>query len=168
MANEVRRPVDVADYLRRAKSVGCFICEFVARNRAFHHHEIYRDADAVVFLDKYQTVRGKTLVAPSRHLEDVTSSFTVDEYLRLQALVYNVAEAMRQVLPTERIYICSLGSREANSHVHWHVVPLPPGVPFERQQAQTLMLEHGVIPMDEQELAALAREIAGAMAPAPR
>jgi len=28
----------------------------------------------------------------------------------------------------------SLGSQQANSHVHWHVVPLPPGVPFEEQQ----------------------------------
>ena len=37
----------------------------------------------------------------------------------------------------------------ANAHVHWHVAPLPPGVPYEQQQFRAVMalpieLPHGL------------------------
>ena len=35
----------------------------------------------------------------------------------------------------------SLGSHQGNAHVHWHVAPLPPGVPYEEQQFAALMHE---------------------------
>jgi hypothetical protein len=44
-------------------------------------------------------------------------------------------------VPTERLYVLSLGSRDGNAHVHWHVAPLPPGVPYEDQQFRSLMVE---------------------------
>jgi hypothetical protein len=31
----------------------------------------------------------------------------------------------------ERMYLYTFGSNQGNSHVHWHVVPLPPGVSYE-------------------------------------
>jgi diadenosine tetraphosphate (Ap4A) HIT family hydrolase len=163
LATDKREPVDVAEYIRRTRGGGCFICEFVNGNRAYKHHEIWRDDDAVVFLDKHQTVLGKILVAPLRHVEEVTSDFSQEKYLALQTLIYRVAEALRTVVPTERIYICSFGSRQGNSHVHWHIVALPPGVSYERQQTQTLLLENGVIPTTDEELAELARKIAAAI-----
>jgi hypothetical protein len=43
--------------------------------------------------------------------------------------------------------LLSLGSQQANAHVHWHIAPLPPGVPLQRQQFHQLMLENGVIPL---------------------
>jgi hypothetical protein len=55
-------------------------------------------------------------------------------------------------VPTERLYVLSLGSSEGNSHVHWHLAPLPPGVPFERQLAALdtdLGLELGDDELDE-------------------
>jgi diadenosine tetraphosphate (Ap4A) HIT family hydrolase len=58
----------------------------------------------------------------------------MQEYLSLQRLVYQVGEALRGELPTERLYIMSLGSQSGNRHVHWHVAPLPPGVPYAEQQ----------------------------------
>ncbi|WP_329793660.1 hypothetical protein V1227_17560 [Lentzea sp. DG1S-22] len=33
---------------------------------------------------------------------------------------------MTALLPVERLYVLSLGSRQANRHVHRHLVPLPP------------------------------------------
>jgi ATP adenylyltransferase len=72
------------------------------------------------------------------HREHVTSDFTQDEYLGLQRVVHCVGEAIRRVVPTERLYILSLGSRQGNRHVHWHLAPLPPGVPFELQQLAAL------------------------------
>jgi diadenosine tetraphosphate (Ap4A) HIT family hydrolase len=78
------------------------------------------------------------LVAPKEHREQVTSDFSLDEYLNLQAMVHRVSEAIRRVVPTERLYILSLGSQQANRHVHWHLAPAPPGLPFEQQQLAAL------------------------------
>jgi diadenosine tetraphosphate (Ap4A) HIT family hydrolase len=58
------------------------------------------------------------------------------------------------------MYVFSLGSNQGNAHVHWHVVPLPPGVPYERQQFAALMLESaGALEIPEEEKAALAARI---------
>jgi histidine triad (HIT) family protein/ATP adenylyltransferase len=43
------------------------------------------------------------------------------------------------------MYSFSLGSKQGNAHLHWHVAPLPPGVPYEEQQFKALMLENGVL-----------------------
>ena len=59
----------------------------------------------------------------------------------MQGFVYRVGSALSSVVPTERLYILSLGSQQGNSHVHWHLAPLPPGVPFEEQQFTALMAE---------------------------
>lgn len=102
---------------------------------------------------------GYTLVAPREHREHVTGSFTHQEYLRLQSLVYRVGEALRAELPTERVYTLSLGSQQGNSHVHWHVVSLPPGVPYAEQQFHFLMAENGKIEVMPEELADLAARL---------
>jgi diadenosine tetraphosphate (Ap4A) HIT family hydrolase len=62
-------------------------------------------------------------------------------------------------MPVERVYVLSLGSQQGNRHLHFHVVPLPPGVPYERQQYHALMAEHGVLPLSHEEMAALALEL---------
>jgi histidine triad (HIT) family protein/ATP adenylyltransferase len=43
--------------------------------------------------------------------------------------------------------------------VHWHVAPLPPGVPYEQQQYHALMSENGVLSVDDESQAALAQTI---------
>lgn len=55
-------------------------------------------------------------------------------------------------------------SMQGNAHVHWHVAPLPPGVPYERQQYHALMAENGVLPYAPQELAELAARIRAVLA----
>jgi hypothetical protein len=50
-----------------------------------------------------------------------------------------------------------------NAHIHWHVAPLPPGVPYERQQYHALMAEHGVLPQTPHQRAALATRIRAAL-----
>lgn len=84
------------------------------------------------------------------------TGFTLAEYLALQQIIYRVAEALRQELSSERVYILSLGSQQGNRHVHWHVAPLPPGVPLEKQQFAALTMEIGVLELSESEMAALA------------
>ena len=85
--------VDIDAYIERITKGICFICEMLAGNPDYRHHIIYEDKDAVVFLNKYPVLYGYTLVAPRQHREQVTSDFSREEYLALQALIYRVAEA---------------------------------------------------------------------------
>ena len=74
-------------------------------------------------------------------------------------MIYSVAEAVRRTVETEQIYILSLGSQEGNHHVHWHITPLPPGVPFKQQQLEALRTENGILKIADQEMAELAFRI---------
>ncbi len=148
---------DIGAYEKRSKEGSCFICELVAGTNP--HHMIYEDRTAVVFLNRYPQLYGYTLVAPREHREQATGDFTLEEYLTLQQLIYQVAEAIRQVIPTERLYILTLGSQQGNRHVHWHLAPLPPGVPYEQQQTAALTLSRGVLAIPDEEMASLARSI---------
>jgi diadenosine tetraphosphate (Ap4A) HIT family hydrolase len=95
----------------------------------------------------------------------VTGDFDRAEYLALQDVVRRVGEAIRLVVPTERLYVLSLGSQEGNRHVHWHLAPLPPGVPFEKQQLAALNTDD-CFDLTESELDDLAERLRAALAPA--
>lgn len=156
-----RQPFDAEEYMRAVRERPCFVCGLVAGDPAFAHHVVYEDEETIAFLNKWPTLAGYVLVCPKAHREQATRDFTAAEYLRLQAVVYAVAEAVRAALPTERVYLASLGSADGNRHVHWHVAPLPPGVPFEQQQLAALDAERaGVLAMSDADMAALARRIA--------
>lgn len=159
---EKRRNVDIEAYARSSQTAPCFICEMLAGKRP--HHIIYQDDTGVAFLNRFPTLRGYALVAPIEHREQATGDFSKAVYRALQDLVYAVSEGVRQVVPTERVYILSLGSNQGNSHVHWHVAPLPPGVPYDEQQFQALKMENGVLEIPDEEMAQLAQDIRGHMA----
>lgn len=110
-------------------------------------------------MNKYPVLYGYVLVAPKKHLEHVTSDLTLDEYLNIQKIVYFVSEALKQIVKPERMYILSLGSQQGNSHIHWHVVPLPPNVPHKKQQFEALMSENGILDISFNEMATLATKI---------
>jgi diadenosine tetraphosphate (Ap4A) HIT family hydrolase len=133
-----REPVDLGQYLEEARD-GCFICRLARGDPTLAPHEVvWRDSQAVAFLDRSPAVYGHTLIAPLAHLEQVTGDMSLHAYLGLQRVVYAVAEAVRLALKPERVYLLSLGSQQLNAHIHWHVVPCPPGVPLEQQQAALL------------------------------
>ncbi len=89
--------------------------------------------------------------------------FCVDDYLELQSFVFKIAQAIRRVLDPERVYILSLGSKSANAHVHWHVAPLPAGVPLDEQQYYALMHENGVIDTTPEEMLEFASALRSAL-----
>ena len=155
------RTIDWAE-VRRELGGRCFICELVAGNPEFEHRVVYEDEHAIAFLQKFQTLYGYVIVAPRKHREQVTGDFGSDEYLTLQAVVHRVGEAVRAAVPTERLYVLSLGSPAGNSHVHWHLAPLPPGVPFEEQQLAALDTDQG-LDLSDDELEVLAARIRAAL-----
>ena len=114
---ERRIPWDVEAYLRRARAA-CFICEMLAGNPDYAHHVVHRDDVGVVFLNRFPAVRGHLLVAPVDHRERCVEDFTEDEYIALQRVVHRAGRALGAVVPGERLYVVSLGSGQANRHVH--------------------------------------------------
>jgi len=104
-------------------------------------------------------LRGYCLVAPKRHAESWVNDLTENEYLAFQRVVHRVATALAASVPTERMYSLSLGSQQGNAHLHWHLAPLPPGVPYDQQQLRALSAEYGVLDVDDTSQAALAQVI---------
>ena len=160
--NFERHSFDSSTYIEKIQNGPCFICEMVA-GRIEGNHIVYQDSQAIVFLNKYPTLYGYTLVAPREHREQVTGDFNVEQYVTLQRLIYRIAEAVRAETNAERVYILSLGSQQGNKHVHWHIAPLPPGVPFEQQQLEALRFRNGVLKIPEEEMSALAQRLKARM-----
>jgi diadenosine tetraphosphate (Ap4A) HIT family hydrolase len=123
------------------------------------NHIIKQNDEFILFLNKYPVLYGYALVAPIQHKEHVTGDFTLEEYLGLQRAVYQAAEAVRKTVAAERVYILSLGSQQGNRHVHWHIAPLPFGVPFKGQQLEALTVENGILDIPDDELEKLAGRI---------
>lgn len=153
-----RKAFDLDSYIDQIQHRSCFICEMIA-GRLNGNHVIYQNSEFIAFLNKYPTQLGYALVAPAIHKEQVTGDFTLGEYLKLQQAVYEVGEAVRRTVEAERVYILSLGSQQGNRHVHWHIVPLPYGVPFKEQQLQALHVENGFLEISESEMRELAERI---------
>jgi diadenosine tetraphosphate (Ap4A) HIT family hydrolase len=159
-----RVPLDMAAYVRRARSGTCFICACLAGDPAYAHEIVYDDGEHVAFLDRYPTLYGYVLVATRAHVEHAVRDLDLDAYLRMQAVVHRVARAVESVVPSERTYLLSLGSQQGNAHVHWHIAPVPPGTPYEQQQFHALMREHGVIRWSDEQAAQLADRMRAAIA----
>ena len=159
-----RAPLDMAAYLEAIRK-RCFICALRDHDPALEQgHVVLETPEAIAFLDKYPNVFGHVLVASLEHREDVIGDFTEGEYLALQRVVRRVGAAVQRVVPCERLYVLSLGSAAGNSHVHWHLVPCPPGLPFERQQTSLLRKEEdGYIDVPDVEMAALASRLRRAL-----
>ena len=144
---------------RRFRTEPCFVCEMANGYFRFPENVIREDDETLVVLDGYPRAYGYTLVAPKQHREQVTGDFSMEEYLELQRLVYRVSEAIREEVGAERMYIYTFGSNQGNSHAHWHVVPLPAGVPYDEQQGAWASWSKGVLRIPKEEMASLAQRI---------
>jgi diadenosine tetraphosphate (Ap4A) HIT family hydrolase len=158
---------DSAAYERRSREGPCFICAIANGDAEYRGPTdmIYEDEEVLVFLNRYPTLRGYSLVCPRRHIERVIGDLSETGYLRLQRWVYRVGQAVQAVVPTERLYVLSLGSQQGNRHVHWHVAPLPPGITYTEQQLAALSMSRGVLDIPSQQMAELANEIRSRLLP---
>jgi diadenosine tetraphosphate (Ap4A) HIT family hydrolase len=95
---------------RGMRTKPCFVCEIVAGVNELQQHYVYEDGKAIAFLDTYPRAYGYTLVAPKEHREQVTGDFSIEEYLDLQRVVYQVSEAVRQEVRAERMYLYTFGA----------------------------------------------------------
>ena len=155
-------PLDIPEYVQHVRAAAvdgsCFICSIVSGARD-DHLVVFRDDVCIAFLAKWPTLLGCTLVAPIEHRTDVVGAFTTEEYVELQRRVHRIGRAVSAAVPTDRLYLLSLGSQQGWAHVHWHVAPLPPGVPYDKQQYFALMHENGYLDVPDSDLAAVAQRI---------
>ncbi|MYW63109.1 HIT domain-containing protein [Streptomyces sp. SID8379] len=151
--------MDLDAYTERARNGPCYICAHVAGDPAHRHESVYEDDAHVAFLDRYPTLPGKVLVAPKAHIEHVVRDLDDEGFERMMRVVRRVALAVEAVFAPERTYLLSLGSRQGNAHLHWHIAALPPGVPYQRQQYHALMAENGVLVMSGEERADVAARL---------
>ncbi|NUO97803.1 MAG: HIT family protein [Nonomuraea sp.] len=157
--------LDLDAYETRVRSAPCFICAIVSEDPAYGLEQIlYEDDDHLAFLARYPTMPGYTLVSPKRHVEHAVRDLDEDAYLAMMRVVRKVALAVESVVPSERTYVLSLGSQQGNSHLHWHVAPLPPGTPYREQQYHALMAENGLIEWSQAQAEELAARIRQALA----
>ncbi|MFF4434730.1 HIT family protein [Streptomyces sp. NPDC001513] len=156
--------MDLASYVERTRSGPCFVCAFLAGDPEYAHETVFEDEHHVAFLDRWPTVPGKVLVAPKAHVEHAVRDLDVEAYTRIMLVVREIALAVEEAYPSERTYLYSLGSRQGNSHLHWHIAALPPGVPYEQQQFHALMTENGVLSPSPQEAAAAAAHLRAVIA----
>lgn len=148
---------DLTAHVERSRRGPCFVCAYLDGHPDYVHEQVYADDHVVAFLSRYPTLLGYTIVAPRVHVVNITGDRAL--FRQVNEVVYDVAEALKMTLPTERVYLMSLGSHQGNAHVHWHVAPLPPGIPYERQQFHAVMAENGVLEVTQQQQAALATRI---------
>lgn len=160
MSDDRRVPFDAAAYLERSRNGECFVCRVAGGASPRREFVVHRDDRHIAFLPNFHVQLGYVLVAPIEHREGVVEDFPLDDYLALQTLVRAVGRALSLTVPTERIYVLSLGSQQGNAHVHWHVVALPPGVPYEQQQFLALMhATQGVLDLTDDERSEMAEEL---------
>jgi diadenosine tetraphosphate (Ap4A) HIT family hydrolase len=126
---------DLAAHVERSRNGPCFVCAYLDGHADYQHELIHADGYVVAFLSRYPTLLGYTIVAPRAHVVEVTGDREL--FRRVTDVVYEISEALKATLPTERVYLMSLGSHQGNAHVHWHVVPLPPGVPYDRKSCSS-------------------------------
>ncbi len=149
--------LDADDYIARVQAENasgqCFICELADEQTTRERETVaYRDEHCVVFFPPWPRLYGYSLLAPRRHVTNVVSDFSENDYLALQLRIHRLGRVLAEITPTERLYVFSFGSMQGVSHVHWHVAPLPPGVPFREQQfAAVDKLEYLVIEKAERE-----------------
>lgn len=150
---------DFDAYRRRVQEGPCFVCAILQGHPDYPAELLFEDEETIAFLNHAPTLLGYSIVAPKRHVEHL-QQMGLDHYLELQTVVHRVAQAVSAAVPTERVYVLSLGSQQGNAHLHWHVAPLPPGVPYHEQQYHALMAENGVLdvaPAQQREVASAIR-----------
>jgi histidine triad (HIT) family protein/ATP adenylyltransferase len=159
-----RRPMDAATYERRAREGPCFVCEVLAGNPRYPGETVWAGDDAVAFLASYNTLLGHTLVAPR------VPPGAGDRRLRGRGVSGPAAARLprRRGAPARAAHRTAPhhepGQPVGNQHVHWHVAPLPPGVPYDEQQFAAFSWDRGVLDLPEAARAALARRIGARVA----
>jgi len=131
---------------------GCAMCAAVARGERAAGVLAWSGA-AIAMLDRFAARPGHVVVVLRRHAATLTE-LSLEEYIGVQRLAWEVAQALDRALAPRWIYIAALGAAErivtSFLHHHVHVVPLADGGPSDRP-AEVLTWSHGVYVFEDGE-----------------
>lgn len=136
---------DYDEYHKRIRKNPCLFCSLASgAQKNPSEYFVYEDDFAAVILDRYPTQLGYCLVFPKVHYELVQ---LLDEqvFLHLQSIVLLTVKAISFAIDVERIYTACLGSQLLTPHIHYHIAPIPHGLPLEKQQWNSMDKSRGVI-----------------------
>ncbi|MDD3694442.1 MAG: HIT domain-containing protein [Lentisphaeria bacterium] len=113
------------DYIRADKPEGCFFCEKGGRD-CRKDHVVHKGKRCFVLLNDFPYNCGHLLVAPYRHLADLTL-LEPEELLELGQLLVKAETVLRETMRPDGFNIGFNIGRAAGAgvkdHVHGHVVP---------------------------------------------
>lgn len=111
---------------KAAKTAGCIFCAAPDQPHAKADLLLLRDRTATVFMNRYPYANGHLLVAPARHVADLTD-LTPAEHAACLRLVTASVTILRQHLKPDG---CNIGlnlgpvaGAGIAAHLHWHIVP---------------------------------------------
>jgi ATP adenylyltransferase len=113
------------EYIRGPKAGRCFLCDKAA-SEAPAGHVVFRGSRCYVLLNDFPYNSGHLLVAPFRHVGDL-SELSTEERNELMALVVKGTEVLRRAMAPNGFNLgFNLGESAGAGlaeHVHGHVVP---------------------------------------------
>ena len=95
----------------------CFICKHEINNEDI----IFENDKFIAFLDLYPPTKGYTILAPKKHIEDITE-LSEQEYIEFQKILFRISQAIKKAFNPKRI--CLLNSGGLLSHWHFHIIPM--------------------------------------------
>lgn len=148
---------------------GCFLCRAAADPEPAERLAVTADALTLTVLNRYPYNNGHLLVAPRRHVGDLTE-VSPEEHQALMLGLSRMVKLLRRVLNPDGFNIGLNLGRVAGAglpgHLHWHIVPRWNG----DTNFMPVLADVKVIPQSLESLrdllrAELAREIGGAAPP---
>jgi len=114
------------EYVRQTGQKGCIFCRAWKSDKDRENYVVHRCADAFVMLNAYPYTSGHLMVAPRRHVGDVTRLST-DELAELMEATKLSVRALRRAFKPQGFNIGINLGRVAGAgvedHIHIHVVP---------------------------------------------
>ncbi|MFO7968175.1 MAG: HIT domain-containing protein [Archaeoglobaceae archaeon] len=113
-------------YILGPKEEGCIFCRYQKENRDKENLLLYRGENNFVIMNRYPYNPGHLLIAPYRHVGDVTD-LKPDELLDMMEQVRICEEIIRKVMEPDGfnigINVGSVAGAGMEDHIHTHIVP---------------------------------------------
>ncbi len=114
------------EYARMERDEACFICRAVESQDPDRDLVLHRSGLTVVLMNKYPYNTGHLLVAPARHVPDL-SALSREEICELGLMVRRSIEMLRRALSPDGfnigINLGKVAGAGLEAHLHVHVVP---------------------------------------------
>lgn len=126
MAERLWAPWRLRYIERKDGPAGCFFVELPLQDNDRENLILHRGRTAFVILNAFPYTNGHLMVAPFRHVADITD-LDDEELLEIQQLLARACRWIRRAYAPDGFNIgVNLGSAAGAGvpdHIHWHVVP---------------------------------------------